>query len=281
MSPTDSPSADEEQLVRFFCLEEEFNEILKWFKGKGHERSKSFDERLQLSITVRETANKEYLSGEMQGAMLASLSALHCVDFTEAEKKTHTADQKKSLHEAIVPILMDLCFVMLMRGDPYNSLRSADLGLETVQNLASMCKVHHKQRIEELLAKFLFRRGLAKGQKREFESAMKDLFDAVKLMPDDKDIRKAYANCTVAVDKEKGPEEMRWNGLLSNYPVAMQVSANGKHWKRDLKILAGEVKKGCTKDNFAACSMILVAPIIACLVPWAVVNYLAPYTLSR
>merc|ERR1719282_680359 len=135
--------------------------------------------------------------------MMHALGALHCLDFSQARETLQTDPQKREVRESLLPILSNLSIVFLKRKDAYNAARAADLGLDYARRLPA-------GHAEQLHAKLLFRRGLARGQKHELAEALVDLREAAKLMPDNRDVRHALENCKVAIRQQRGaPDDKR------------------------------------------------------------------------
>jgi len=215
---------DEERLVRHFCLEEEHNQVIEWCKEHGHERPEEFEERLQLARKLKTLGNTKFQEGDFQSSMMAALGALYCIDFNQAKQMMQSTAQKRQVNETSAPILSNLSIVFLKRGDAYNSARAADLGLDTIKRLSGG-EDDDKEKLEQLRAKLLFRRGLSKGQNRDFSDALGDLREAARLMPSEQDMRKAYDNCKIAIQREGGSPDNRWRGLLTETPSKAKLQA--------------------------------------------------------
>jgi tetratricopeptide (TPR) repeat protein len=231
MTTTQVWDIDEERLVSHFCLEAEHQQVVDFCKEHGHARPEDFKERLQLASTLKQLGNTKFQEGDFNASMMAALGSLHCIDFNQGMQLTQTSEQKRQVNEAMVPILSNLSIVFLKRGDAYNSCRAADLGLDTIRRLAGG-DIEDKEKLEQLRAKLLFRRGLSKGQTRDFSKALDDLREAAKLMPNDRDIRKSYENCKVAIQRERGSPDDRWRGLLTDSPNTAKFQAKTSRCRR-------------------------------------------------
>merc|ERR1712039_690225 len=142
-----------------------------------------------MATELKQQGNLKYQANDFQNAMMCALAALHAIDFSQAKQFLQKDPQKRQVNEVLVPILSNLSIVFLKRGDAYNSTRAADLGIETLKKLHGG---EDAEKLDQLRAKLLFRRGLAKGQTRDFTDALVDLREAARLMPSERDIRKAY-----------------------------------------------------------------------------------------
>lgn len=188
--------ADEETLLRHFCLEDECKEIIEWFKNRGLTRPDFFDERLELAERLKKLGNDKFEDSDYVNSMKSALSALYCLDFSQARATLLNDRQKRELNEAVVPIFSNLSFVFLKMKDAYNSARAADLGL-------SYLKKYPSPETTAMNAKMLFRRGLARAMKKDFEDARTDLVEAARLLPNDREIRNSLEKCKEAIHNQR------------------------------------------------------------------------------
>lgn len=262
MEMTRVMDVDEERLLRHFCLEPECNQVKEWFKGQGYTRPEEFDGRLSLSQKLRESGNKKFQASDFTGAMMHALAALYCLDFSQARTVTQSDEEKRSALEALVPILSNLSIVFLKRGDAYNSGRAADLGLDRASRLPP------SERVEQLRAKLLFRRGLAKGQTKDFTEARSDLREAARLMPDDREVRRALERCKALAQGQQGNMDDPWRGLLSETPKTARCRARvGRCW-RSLRQGAHEVSAALRRpDGLKVAAYFALAPVLCVVLP--------------
>mmetsp|Transcript_125976 Transcript_125976/g.204667 ORF Transcript_125976/g.204667 Transcript_125976/m.204667 type:complete len:290 (-) Transcript_125976:57-926(-) len=258
---------DEERLLRHFCLEEECTQVLDWLQKEGISRPEEFEGRMSMATNLREQGNARYQASDFQGAMMYALGALHALDFNQAKQFLQTDKQKQEVNEALLPLLSNLSIVFLKRGDAYNSTRAADLGLDRAKKLPA-------SEFEQLRAKLLFRRGLAKGQTRDFTDALENLREAAKLMPTNRDVRRALDNCKVAIQRERGKPDDRWRGLLTDTPNTAQFQARtSRCWKR-CRQGAHEAREALRKpENLKVVAMIVLGPVLSTAVPLLVMRW--------
>eukprot|EP00927_Polykrikos_kofoidii_P077167 TRINITY_DN74138_c0_g1_i1.p1 TRINITY_DN74138_c0_g1~~TRINITY_DN74138_c0_g1_i1.p1 ORF type:complete len:282 (-),score=45.33 TRINITY_DN74138_c0_g1_i1:402-1247(-) len=260
MSGTRVVDVDAEGLLRHFCLEKECEDVRDWFAKEGFTRPEECDKRVELGIRLKDIGNSKFLSGDHLSAMMHGLGALYCLDFSQANYIMQTDEEKVLVRKTVVPVLSNLSIVFQKRGDAYNSLRAADLGLEYVKKLPSEVNTG------SLRAKLTFRRGLAKGQKREFEAALVDLREAAKLVPTDRDVRRALENCKLAIQQERGGPDDRWRGLLTDTPEKARSQAKDRRWWRDMRLSAKIVKQSIV-ENRKVCVIMLLGPVLSLSLP--------------
>lgn len=248
---------DEEKLLRHFCLEPECEQVRTWFVGQGHTRPDEFNERLRLAVRLKDEGNTQFQAGNFQESMMHALGALHCLDFSQARAVLHDEAQKAEVNEALVPLLSNLTLVFSKRGDGYNSARAADLGLDYVKRLPASSA-------DKFKPKFFFRRGVAKGQRREFESALADLREAARLCPKDATIRKALENCKLAIQQERGAPDDRWRGLLTDSPEKAREQARTQRRWKDWKETASYVVRNLwLYERWKIFLVIVLGPLVA------------------
>lgn len=257
MATTRIMDVDEERLLRHFCLEAECTQVLDWFKDQGYSRPEEFEGRLQLSSSLREKGNIRYKASDFEGAMMHAFGALHCIDFSQARSALQTDAQKREVHESLLPILSNLSIVFLKRKDAYNSARAADLGLDYARKLPAGSA-------EQLRAKLLFRRGLARGQKNEFADACVDLREAAKLMPDNRDVRHALENCKAAIRQQRGAPDDKWRGVLTETPQKAQRWARLHRCCMNVRMGTREVLAGLKNpQTLKVIALLLFGPLIS------------------
>jgi tetratricopeptide (TPR) repeat protein len=248
---------DEEKLVRHFCLEAECEEVIKWFGKEGYSRPSDFKGRLSLAAKLREKGNQQFQEEKWDSAMMHALSALHVLDFSKGAGMSHSDAQKKETFEALVRTLSNLSIVFLKRGDNYNTARAADLGLD-------FAKRHPGPETDQLRAKLLYRRGLAKGQQRSFEDAKADLLEAARLQPDSREIRKALENCKVLMVRERGEPDDKWRGKLTESPEFAVRQAQIRRCWRNTKAVSLEVWFLLRRpETLRTVGMLLVGPLLS------------------
>lgn len=253
---------DEEVYLRHFCLEAECKDVTDWCKENGFERPADFAGRMSLAARLKELGNGLIKSGDFRSAMMHILGTLHCLDFSQGQCALQTEASKQQTLEAMVPVLSNLSLAFLKRGDDYNATRAADLGLERAKNLPAEKSV-------ALRAKLYFRRGLSKGQRREFSDALKDLREAAKLQPQDRELRRVLENCKVAVQQERGEPDDRWRGLLTEDPKKAAAAAKTRRWYRDVKLGAREFWAQLrTPKNLMITSFLLLGPFLGSYAPY-------------
>lgn len=249
---------DAEMLVRHFCLEAECAQVLEWLKEQGHTRPDEFEERITLAGKLRELGNKRYEASDFRGAMMHALGALHSIDFSQARIMLQNDDQKQRVIKALLPILSNLSIVFLKQGDAYNSVRAADLGLERAARLKA------DPEAERLRAKLLFRRGLAKGQRKDFAEARVDLVEAAKLMPDNREVRRALENCKAALQKDRGAPDDKWRGLLTEAPRTSRMYARALRYARTARALGKELLSALKRpEGLRALAMLVLGPLLS------------------
>lgn len=225
---------DAEVLVRHFCLEEECQQVLDWFKEQGFERPDGADERIALAGELRKKSNSNFEASDWHTAMLYALCSLHCLDFSQARATMQSDEQKRETVKMVVPVLSNLSMIFLKRsGDGYNACRAADLGLERLR------RMDQDTEATKLRAKLLFRRGLAKGQNKDFTEARADLREAAKLMPENREIRKALDNCKALETKQKGAPDDQWRGVLTETPTVSRWRTKLRRGWRHYRDAAG------------------------------------------
>mmetsp|Transcript_29482 Transcript_29482/g.63870 ORF Transcript_29482/g.63870 Transcript_29482/m.63870 type:complete len:284 (+) Transcript_29482:50-901(+) len=224
---------DEELLLRHFCLEEECKEVRKWIEEKGHVRPSEIEARIEGAGKLRKLSNDRFEAGDYQEAMLLALGSLHFIDFSQANSVTQTEEQKGAVVSILVPLLSNLAMIFLKRsGDGYNAARAADLGLQQVKLLSTQ----EASTATKFRAKLLYRRGLARGQSRDFAAALPDLREAAKLMPENREIRKVLENCKQALKQDNGEPDDQWRGLLTETPEVLRCQARLKRKFREAKL---------------------------------------------
>jgi len=246
--------------LRHFCLEAECEQVREWFKEQGFARPEEFDARLDLARRLRELGNDRHRAADFNGAMMHALGALHCLDFSQARVAIQTETQKREALEALVPVLSNLSIVFLKRGDAYNSGRAADLGLERAARMPSDC-------VEQLRAKLLFRRGLAKGQKKDFAEARADLREAARLMPGDREVRRALENCKALAEGQKGQADDEWRGLLTETPKTARQLARARRCWRGVRAVTHEAWAEARKTGLLRLAVLLLGPVLVALAP--------------
>lgn len=252
---------DEEPILRHFCLEAECTQVLKWFGEQGRSRPEEFEDRLVLAAALREQGNKLFQAADFEGAMLHTLGALHCADFSQARGCLQTDAQKRELHEHLVRIISNLSIVFLKKSDAYNAARAADLGLEYARRLPAAS-------VEQIRAKLLFRRGLARGQTRDFVDARADLREAARLMPDNREVRHALENCKAFEREDRGAPDDKWRGLLTDSPQKVQQSKRRERcWRRvrtgPHKVFASMRNPENLRAGAKALALVLLGPVIS------------------
>lgn len=258
---------DAEVLVRHFCLENECEELVKWMAEKGYERPDGCDERLALAQRLKESGNKCFEVQDFAGAMMHALAALHCVDFSQGRSFVQNDEQKQQTNNLIVAILSNLSLVFLKRDDAYNSVRAADCGLQRVKKMDAA-------ESDAFRAKLLFRRGLARGQERDFAQALTDLKEAARLSPSDRQVRKAYENCKVAVSRQRGAPDDAWRGLLTESPDEARRDAQRKRKIRRGREVAQEILGACRKrENLKVIVLVILGPLVGILTPFLLSRY--------
>jgi len=201
--------------------------------------------------------------------MLHAFGAMHCVDFSQGQSTMQTAEQKRAAQETLLPILSNLCIVFLKRGDDYNSVRAADLCLEFMKRLPG-------EEMKDLQAKVLYRRALAKGQRREFADALADLRQSARLRPADKEIRRVLENCKVALQRERGAPDDRWRGLLTESPTKARLRARCLRRLRRASALPHEVLRGLRKrENQKVAALLVLGPLMSIAAPYLVTRLLS------
>jgi len=254
---------DEERFLRHFCLEAECQQVLDWFKEQGYTRPEDFDARLGLSKKLRELGNEQFQKSkpDFAAAMLHALAALHCLDFSQARTVVQSDDEKRRALEALVPVLSNLSVVFLKRGDAYNASRAADLGLERASKLPPAS-------VDLLRAKLLFRRGLAKGQTKDFAAARADLREAARLMPDNREVRRALENCKVLAQGQQIRTKEQWRGLLTETTKTARLQAGARRCWRSTRQLVREVSLALRRPGGAkAAAFLLLAPLACAVLP--------------
>lgn len=265
MAVTKLVDMDEERLLRHFCLDSEIEQVMSWCGEASHSRPEEFDERLKLAEELKRVGNAKYRGQDFHASMMAALGALHCIDFSQAKVLMQTDAQKHSVDEMLVLIMSNLSMVFLKRNDAYNAGRAADLGLTTAKKLTGG---KDSEQIQKLRAKLLFRRGISKGQTRDFSDALGDLKEAAKLLPSDHDIRKAYENCKIAIQRERGAPDDRWRGLLTDTPATAKLQAKTSRFRRDVRQGIQEFWQEAQKtDNLKMCSALLLALVFSSWMP--------------
>ncbi|CAK0833581.1 unnamed protein product [Prorocentrum cordatum] len=101
-----------------------------WPFQDGYTRPDGFDGRLSLAEELREKGNEKFKEENLDAAMMYALSALHCLDFSRGASMSHKDSHKQQTFGALVKIISNLSIVFLKRGDNYNAVRAADLGLD-------------------------------------------------------------------------------------------------------------------------------------------------------
>lgn len=253
---------DDEIYLRHFCLESECKDVIDWCKENGFERPDDFAGRMALAAQMKELGNGMIKSGDFKNAMMHILGTLHCLDFSQGKCALQTEANKQQTVEAMVPVLSNLSLTFLKRGDDYNGTRAADLGLERAKKLPA-------EKSAALRAKLHFRRGLSKGQRREFSDALKDLREAAKLQPQDRELRRVLENCKLAVQQERGEPDDRWRGLLTEDPKKAAAEAKARRWYRDVKLGAYEFWAQLrTPKNLLITSFLVIGPILGSYAPY-------------
>lgn len=253
---------DEEIYLRHFCLEPECKDIIDWCKDNGFQRPDDFAGRMATAVRLKELGNGQIQSGDFKGGMMHILGALHCLDFSQGACALQTDANKQQTLEAMVPVLSNLSLIFLKRGDDYNATRAADLGIERAKKLPAESSA-------ALRAKLHFRRGLSKGQRREFSEALRDLREAAKLQPQDRELRRVLENCKVAVQQERGEPDDRWRGLLTEDPKKAATEAKTRRWYRDVRLAAREFWMQLrTPKNLVITSFLVLGPILGSYAPY-------------
>lgn len=243
--------------MRHFCLETECEGVRKWFTDQGYTRPDDFEKRLDLAVRLKDEGNKQFQESAFESAMMHALAALHCIDFSQARSILQDVDQKRRVNEALLPLLSNLSLVFQKRGDAYNSARAADLGLDFAKRLPASSS-------DKMKPKLLFRRAIAKGQRRDFDDALSNLREAARLCPTDAMIRKALENCKLAVQQERGAPDDRWRGLLTDSPEKARQHAQKERRWRDWKATGREVFRSFWQhDRLKLIAVLVMAPVIA------------------
>lgn len=256
---------DEELLVRHFCIEDEVTHLLSWFSSQGHTRPEYFSERIKLGDVFREKGNELVKKEDWQGAMLNLLSGLHCIDFSHVRRQLQSADETGIVNQAVVRIVSNLSLVFLKRGDGYNSARAADLALEYLKKSGFT-----REESDAFRCKLLFRRGLAKGQRKEFEEALPDLKEAARLAPQDREVRKALENCKLAVVHVQGAPDDKWRGLLTEDPQKAKSQAKRKRFWQKIRMTGQFLLSGLASRKQSLVLKVLcllIGPMLLAMLP--------------
>lgn len=252
---------DEEKLVRHFCLDEERKQVLDWFEGQGFSRPDDFHGRVKLANKLRELGNKRYQASDFNSAMMHALGAMHCIDFSQARAALQGEPEKGEVLKALVPILSNLAMIFLKRGDAYNAIRAGDLGIDRASRWEQLAT--DKPEVERHRAKLLFRRGLAKGERKEFVDARADLREAAKLMPNDREIRKALENCKAGAVQQRGADDDKWRGLMTDAPRWMRFRAKLHRCWRFTSTATTEFVACCRQpEGMKTCFLLMLGPLL-------------------
>ncbi|CAE7215227.1 EBP2 [Symbiodinium natans] len=208
---------DEEKLLRHFCLEDECKEVLAWLTEKDYKRPEAFAERLALSRRLREASNERVKESDIREAMMLALGSLHCLDFNKGQSVLQSEEQKKEALDATVPVLSNLSYIFLKRNDSHNSVRAATLGLTFCDRLADAPL--------PMRAKLLFRRGLGRCQAKDYTEASQDFLGAARILPEDREIRKALEECKESARKQNSDSHSRWRGMMTSGADKLKASA--------------------------------------------------------
>mmetsp|Transcript_35115 Transcript_35115/g.98087 ORF Transcript_35115/g.98087 Transcript_35115/m.98087 type:complete len:291 (-) Transcript_35115:72-944(-) len=251
---------DEERLLRHFCLDAECKQVFDWLVKQGHPRPDGFHERLALAADLREKGNRKYQASDFTSAMMFALGALHCIDFSQAKSMLQSEDEKQEVLKALLPVMSNLSVIFLKRGDAYNAVRSADLGIDR----AKKYQQQGGKEADALLAKLLFRRGQAKAQKKDFAEARTDLREAARLMPADKEIRKLFEQCKAAASRQSDEGGDAWRGVLTETPQQSLWRARClRRWKQARSVAAEFVALMRGPDGTKAILLLIGGPLLS------------------
>eukprot|EP00434_Breviolum_minutum_P013811 symbB.v1.2.012179.t1/scaffold835.1/size159100/6 len=291
MAHTQVWDVDEEPLLRHFCLEDECQEVLSWFKNAKYERPEDFGDRMSLAQRLRDLSNNCIKDLKIQDAMLLALGSLHCLDFNKGQSSLHSEEQAQEarnrtqtyswcqpqhldsryseqqflfsaisgLHFRVEPWnylgLNDLSLIFLKRDDTHNCIRAATLGLSFADRL--------QQKSPALTAKLLYRRGLGKSHSKDFTEALQDFLESARSLDE----------CKAASREERDVVDDMWRGLKEGKGKMAKGQALADKlrklrqlpWRcfRSVKRRVRQVLS-CHAETLLTLSVILLAPLCAC-----------------
>lgn len=190
-----------EQWLRYFCSDEEYEQLLMWLQSEGLSRPLLFEDRIAHAARLRELGNDWYQRSDWRRALHCALGSIHSLDYKPAEQLGQSDEQRNQVVEGMLPVISNLAMILLKRGDFGNAAKAASVGLRCLEKLPkdSPTRVPFK-------VKLLYRRGLARGEPgpdRDLEGAREDLAKAAQLEPSNREIRICLDNCKELMRKEK------------------------------------------------------------------------------
>jgi hypothetical protein len=199
MAETRLHDLDEEKLLLHFVLPNERELVLECMRSNGGERPEGAEERMDRADDLMERA--KLAMSDQKAALLLSLSALHCLDFSDGARALMHENLKARAWTTGAKLVSNLALIFLKRqaggSDHYNSLRACDL-LETF----FLPKIPQAERAK-LLPKLHLRRTQALLDSGDFRAASVSVKRALELVPNDAAARAMYERCRTELMPKK------------------------------------------------------------------------------
>jgi len=199
-------TADIPQILHHLCPDE--SEVTEFLSSIDSNRPEELEDRLQAAVTLREKAKVLFDESQLEEAIRHWLGAVHCIDFTPRQMAAQSLKDRQRIKEGLLPLLSNLSLANRKLGKTREAFRCADIGLEVVQQTPY-------ESSKPLRVKLRLRRALARGELRNFEGARSDAQHVLDLSPGHEEATCIVRNCEIAMKREKGPKDRRWNGSLA------------------------------------------------------------------
>jgi len=168
---------------------------LKSFTEPKSKWSMELDEKRELALQRKNQGNDAFAQGHYKFSIKKYKAAL---EFVEDDNKI-TGDEKKQVNTNIcLPCHLNLAMCYIKIGDFASALKSAEKALE----------------IDSKNVKGLWRRGLAKQERKDWEDARRDFKAALEIEPDNKYIKQSLAKVNQLIAKYEEQEKQKYKNMF-------------------------------------------------------------------
>eukprot|EP00928_Gymnodinium_smaydae_P049775 TRINITY_DN33426_c0_g1_i1.p1 TRINITY_DN33426_c0_g1~~TRINITY_DN33426_c0_g1_i1.p1 ORF type:complete len:240 (-),score=50.36 TRINITY_DN33426_c0_g1_i1:40-759(-) len=219
---------DPTELLGNFKAEDEVEEMKTWSESNGHERSCTFETRLEHSDTLRTEGNDFYKAGELENAQHRYFAAVWQLDGLNMSQWGEGAQKyQDELDARRVKLLSNIAMSYLKRKDYGECKKAVEFGLKVQSVMVESLKDKATE------AKLWYIKGAANLERGFADDAVECLKKADALTPGDKQVRTllAQAGRDKRADTQKAKEV--WKSTLLTQE---EKRCQGPLWKPDVMI---------------------------------------------
>lgn len=234
MRERDEEMKDKEQVLPALVYNDEIQQIMEFLSSIDEKRPECVQERLQAAENLREKAKELWESrdkSQCQEALKYWHGAVHYLDFTSAQIKEMSEEDRLLVFDPLAKVLSNMCIAYHRYRDAQDAIRCANLALYVVGKLPYNSS-------KSLREKIYIRRALARGDTRNFSGALDDANHVLTLTAGHEEAIRIAANCQIALRRESGPKERRWRGSLNITLPKKNVPKSANHFPRLQWLLA-------------------------------------------